>query len=206
MEGSLEATTTVTCVTDQYENNIQLYMVVFESLVTAYNGINGDTEFRNVVLDMMPTAAGRLLGGNWYRNVKDIRTDTWTYAPYVEDVADLGVAAFVQDRNTGRILQAAVNYKTPQVGIGDQPAGLRNLHVYPNPARHSIYVNLGSRTEHSGMIRLTDMSGRVVITENIPAGYQIYQLDIQHLNHGMYVLEWIESGRIRGLSKVVKSR
>ncbi|HDS07770.1 MAG TPA: T9SS type A sorting domain-containing protein, partial [Bacteroides sp.] len=206
IEGSLEATTTVTCVTDQYENNIQLYMVVFESLVTAYTGINGDTEFRNVVLDMMPTAAGRLLGGNWYRNVKDIRTDTWTYAPYVEDVDDLGVAAFVQDRNTGQILQAAVNYKTPQVGIGDQPAGLGNLHVYPNPASHSIYVNLGSRTEHGGIIRLTDMSGRVVIAENMPAGYQIYQLDIQHLNHGMYVLEWIESGRIRGLNKVVKSR
>ncbi|HER08089.1 MAG TPA: T9SS type A sorting domain-containing protein [Bacteroides sp.] len=206
MEGGMDATTTVTCVADQYTDNIQLYLVVFESSVTAYTGGNGDTEFRNVVLDMLPSPAGRLLGGNWYKNVSDIRTHSWVYAPYVEDVEDLGVAAFVQDRTTGRILQAAVSYKNPLVGVGGRPTETGSLHVYPNPARNSFYINLGMRTEDDGMIRLTDMGGRVVLSEHVPAGYQIYQVDIQHLNQGMYIIHYMESGKIRGLSKIVKSR
>ena len=53
-ESELEVTTNVTCTADQYEAYIDLYLVVFETLVTAYEGGNGDTEFRNVVLDMLP--------------------------------------------------------------------------------------------------------------------------------------------------------
>jgi len=206
LEGSMDVTTTVTCLADQYMDNIQLYLVVFESLVTAYTGNNGDEEFRNVVLDMLPSPAGSLLGNNWYKGKVDERTNSWFYAPYVEDVEDLGVVAFVQDRNTGRILQAAVNYKNPLVGIGRMPKEIGPLHVYPNPARNRFFVNLGMRTEDDGMIRLTDMSGRVVLSEFVPSGYQIYQVDIHHLNHGVYILHWIESGKPRGVGKIVKAR
>ena len=67
-------------------------------------------------------------------------------------------------------------------------------------------MNLGMRAEGDGMIRLTDMSGRVVLSESVPAGYQIYQVEIHHLNHGMYILHWIESGKPRGVGKIVKAR
>ena len=57
----------VVCNTDSYKNNLQLYVVVTESEVTAYRGDNGDRQFRNVVLDMLPTPAGKLLGSDWVR-------------------------------------------------------------------------------------------------------------------------------------------
>ena len=60
--------------------------------------------------------------------------------------------------------------------------------------------------EEEAVIRLLDMNGRVVRNEKMPAGHQIYQLNIQDLVQGMYVLQWIESGQIRGIEKIVKTR
>ena len=109
---------------------------------------NGDKQFRNVVLDMLPTPAGKLLGGNWELGESEIRSDSWNYQPYVEDMNELAVAAFVQDRNTGKILQASVNHQ-------DKPVEVRNtlevspLHIYPNPAKNTIHVNLGRTSRRS---------------------------------------------------------
>ena len=206
LESGLEANTTITCATDRFDENIQLYVVVFETSVTAYTGGNGDSHFRNVVLDMLPTPAGKLLGNNWYEGKSDFCTNTWTYRSYVEDINDLAVAAFVQDRSNGRILQAAVDYKDKTVGVLNPVSKIRSLNIYPNPARNTLYVNLGTRTGDYGRIELLDMSGRVVLSEHVPPGYQIFQLDVEHLNRGMYILRWVESGQVRGVSKAVKTR
>ena len=200
----VEATTTVTCNVDHYGENIQLYVVVIESSVNAYTGINGDTAFRNVVLDMLPTPAGKLLGDNWSLGSSDMRVNTWIYKPYVEDIEDLAVVAFVQDRNSKQILQAAVDYKTPQVGIGKNPVTMEALHIYPNPARSIVNVNLGRPSERDGRFEVVDMNGRIVLSEHVPSGYQVYQLDVQILNRGFYVIQWYESGALRGRNKLVK--
>jgi len=67
LESQLEATVKVTCTADTFASNLQLYVAVMEREVTAYTGLNLDTMFRNVVLDMLPTAAGKLLGSEWYK-------------------------------------------------------------------------------------------------------------------------------------------
>ncbi|MEN8228770.1 MAG: T9SS type A sorting domain-containing protein [Bacteroidota bacterium] len=206
MNSGLEANTTVTCMTDRFDENIQLYLVVFETSVTAYTGRNGDTHFRNVVLDMLPTPAGKLLGDKWYEGKSDLRTNFWTYKPYVENIGDLAVAAFVQDRSNGQILQAAVDHKKKIVGVPDPVSETGSLNIYPNPVQSTLYVNLGARRDYCGRIELVDISGKVVLSEHLPSGYQIFQLDIAHLNRGIYILRWVESGQVRGVSKVVKSR
>ncbi len=205
-ESDLTAYTTVTCKSDRYTEYIQLYVVVMESLVTIYEGTNGDSAFRNVVLEMLPTPAGKLLGQNWYQGVSVSMTNQWTFEPFIEDVADLVVVAFVQDRNTKEILQAAVNYKTPPTGILDRFADLRELQVYPNPAKDYLYVNLGSRTEIPGVLEVFDLSGRMVLNMETQPGYQIFNLDIQNLTRGMYIIRRIESGELVGRSKFIKTQ
>ena len=200
----MEATTSVTCNVDHYAENIQLYVVVFETSVNAYTGINGDTAFRNVVLDMLPTPAGKLLGDNWSKGNNDTRVNTWIYQPYVEDIDDLAVVAFVQDRNSKQILQAAVQFKTPQVGIGKKPFQMDALRIYPNPARDLVNVNLGRPSERDGRFEIIDMNGRIVRNEHVPTGYQVYQLDIHSLNRGFYMIQWYEDGALKGRSKLVK--
>jgi hypothetical protein len=205
-EDSLLTTTEVTCITDSYAEYIQLFLVVFETSVSAYTGLNGDTLFKNVVLDMLPpSAGGKLLSNDWEFGQTDTMTNDWAYQPYIEDVDDLAVLAFVQDRKTGQILQAAVNYKDKLVDIIEVPE-LSQMRIYPNPAKDVLYVNVGSTTQENGVIRILDMNGRLVHTEYMPAGHQIYQLDIHELIRGMYVLHWMESGQIRGVEKIVKTR
>ena len=206
LETGLEASATVTCLKDSSDEYLQLYLVVFETEVTTYRGLNGETRFRNVVLDMLPTAAGKLLGNSWLKGTNESQTVLWTYKPYVEDVEDLAVAAFVQERSTGKIFQAAVEYQDQMVGTSDPLSESSSLHIYPNPASRMLYVNLGNRTENNGRIELYDIHGRLVLEETVTPGYQVIQLDIDRLYNGMYILRWTEAGRVRGLSKVVVNR
>ncbi|HDS07339.1 MAG TPA: T9SS type A sorting domain-containing protein [Bacteroides sp.] len=203
-ETELAAQTTVTCKTDKFDDNIQLYLVVFETSVSGYAGNDGSPLFRNVVLDMLPSPAGKLLGDKWVRGKSDVRTQTWIYAPYVEDIDDLAVAAFVQDRSSNRVLQAAVAYKDPMVDLPDPTAEYTNLAVYPNPAATTLFVDPGFVPENNGVIELVDLSGKVVLKEHVPAGNRVVRLNISHLNRGIYLLRWIDPGQVRGVSKVVK--
>jgi len=155
---------------------------------------------------MMPTPAGKLLGDMWRRGNTDTRINSWSYQPYIEHINDLGVVAFLQDRSNGKILQATVVYKDLTVGGPDQRSSLTNLEIYPNPANHILYMNTGAVTESPGRMELLEMSGKVVLSEYLPAGHQVYQFDIEKLNAGMYLIRWFESDQIRGVSKFVKVR
>lgn len=204
-ESGLEARTVVTCITDRFDENIQLYLVVFETSVTAYTEHNGDIEFRNVVLDMLPSPAGKLLGDKWVLGKSDVRTHPWAYAPYVEDLDDLAVAAFVQDRSTNRILQAAVDYKDEKIAVPDHTTETKSLIVYPNPAGSKLHVNLGTSSDRNGRIELLDMIGKVVLLDHVPAGTRVFQLNIAHLDRGIFFLRWIESDQVRGVTRIVKT-
>ena len=174
--------------------------------MTAYTGENGDAEFRNVVLDILPTPGGTLLGNNWSEGKNETCNFTWEYLSYVEDVEDLAVAAFVQDRGNWRILQAAVEHKNELVGITGRELSIRSLEIYPNPAGNFSYVNFGEPGDGETLLELLDMSGKLVLSEHVPAGYQVVRLEIGHLSEGLYLLRRIESGQLTGVSKLVKMR
>jgi PKD repeat protein len=200
----LESTVEVTCLADKYSSNIQVYVAVFEREVNVYEGGNGDTLFRNVVLDMLPYPTGRLLGGDWESGDSESWSGIWDYQPYVEDIRDLGVAAFIQDRGTGKILQADVNYRKWDVGL-ETYQKIPALHVYPNPAKNELFVNLGRVSRIPGLLRVMDMNGREVMAEQIPAGYQVHRMVVDQLNRGIYILYWMEGDQIMGLNKIIKT-
>jgi hypothetical protein len=179
--------------------------VVFETEITAYTGDNGDDHFRNVVLDMLPTPAGKLLDNDWNEGLSETRSYAWSYKPYVEDINDLAVAAFIQERQSKKIIQVALDYKNLEVGKSDLLSDQRGLHIYPNPAHQLIHVNLGHRTKNVGKIEIFDVHGRLVHAETIPPAYQIIQLNTDQLRNGMYILRWSESGKVKAMNKVVVS-
>lgn len=206
LETNLEATIKVTCSADTFDSNIQLHVVVIEREVTAYTGLNQDTTFRNVVLDMLPTPAGKLLGSQWNEGKSETETYSWDYAEYVEDLEDLAVVAFVQDRDNGNVLQADVKPHTPGVGIRHRQGESGVLVVYPNPAMDHLYVNFGGDTREDGQLKIVDLSGKVVMKSMVQSGYGIQHLSVSHLSQGMYMIFWMESGEIMGRNKLVISR
>jgi PKD repeat protein len=205
LSNRLEGKVVVHCKEDDFESNIQLYVVVIEELVTAYTGENGGTEFRNVVLDILPTASGKLLGNEWGVDVSTSLDFNWNYAPYVEDVEDLTVVAFILDRDRDQILQSEVVEYSPGTGFDKQPAG-ENLAIYPNPSNAYVYVNFGTELTEAGSLRFVDLAGRTVHSEEVYPGYSIQRLDISKLSPGVYMVQWEESGLIRGHGKLVRGQ
>jgi len=206
LENSLEAHMTVTCLAEHYSGNVQLYILVVESAVTAYTGLKSDNLFRNVVQDMLPTAAGKLLGNNWSQGKHESMSYSWAYQSYVEDVEDLGVIVFVQDRDNGKILQAAADFLTPQVGRRYRLIDPVSLVIFPNPADEWLFVRFGEEITESGMLMVTDLSGKTVMAEPVRPGYTMHQLAISQLERGMYLVSWLERGRLKGRNKLIISR
>jgi PKD repeat protein len=207
MENRVEVNTLATCKTDTFDSNVDLYVVLIESSVTAYPGLNGDTIFRNVVLDILPSPAGKLLGNEWYNGKTDTRNYSWDYAEYVEDIEELAVVAFLQDRdNNWKVLQVATDYLTPLVGKPTWLNETRPMAIYPNPAVELLYVNLGTRQVNQGTLKIMDLSGKEVMTVNVRPGVSLYQLDVGRLSRGMYLIYWMESGKMRGRKKLVFTR
>jgi len=203
LEDRVEANTLITCRVDTFNANLQLYVALMESSVTAYPGLNGDTVFRNVVLDILPSPAGKLLGNDWYNGKTDTRTYSWNYAAYVEDIEELAVVAFVQDRDNGQVLQVATDYLTPLVSGPARLNETRPMAIYPNPAVERLYINLGTREVNEGALKIMDLSGKEVMTVNVRPGVSLYQLDVGRLSRGMYLIYWMESGKMRGRKKLV---
>ncbi|RPI42614.1 MAG: T9SS C-terminal target domain-containing protein, partial [Bacteroidetes bacterium] len=206
LENSMQAEVTVTCEADHYTGNIQLYAAVVESAVTAYTGAGGDQLFRNVVLDMLPTQTGKLLGNGWYQGKTGSVDLAWTYRSFVENVEDLGVIVFIQDRDTREILQAAADFMTPQVGRQPRVSNPVSLEMFPNPAGEVLFIRLGGDLTGGSLLILTDLSGKVVMEEQVNPGYSLHQLDVSHLECGFYLVNRVQNGRLKGRGKLVIGR
>jgi hypothetical protein len=203
---SLAGSAIATCAEASYPSNIQLYVVVIEEEVTAYTGAGSTSLYRNVVLDMLPTPAGKYLGNDWESGDSESWSFSWTYAAYVEDLDDLAVVAFLYDTDLEKVVQANVVRAGLGSGIGDRKVGLELMTLYPNPAQDYVYLSLGKPAANQGQITVMDLSGRLVLEADIISGHSIRQLDISSLSEGVYLVNWAESGVILGRGKFVIAR
>lgn len=203
---SLSGKATANCAEVSYPSNIQLYVVPVEEEVTAYSGAGNTTLYRNVVLDILPTPAGHFLGNTWGIDDSESLEFNWNYPDYVEDKDDLAVVAFLFDRDLGKILQAGKVSASPGTGINDSKSKLQLLRLYPNPARETVYLDLGNPAAYRGEIAVMDLSGRVVLEADIEPGNSNRTLDISGLAEGVYLVYWMESGVNMGRGKFVIAR
>ncbi|MEP7169532.1 MAG: T9SS type A sorting domain-containing protein, partial [Bacteroidota bacterium] len=83
-------------------------------------------------------------------------------------------------------------------------AGNLQLTVYPNPAHDKVTVSLYVNKETHLNILLSDISGRVILTEGheITEGINAYDLDLKNFAKGVYLLE-IQSATESIKTKVV---
>lgn len=68
----------------------------------------------------------------------------------------------------------------------------QNLHLFPNPAHHIITLKKNFNDEAEFFIY--DMTGRQIRSGNIPSGQESYNLNINELSPGLYILN-IGNGR-----------
>jgi hypothetical protein len=202
----LEGTVNITCLDASFNANLQLYLVVIEKAVTSYPGLSEDGTFRNVVLDMIPSPSGQLLGNNWNVGTSMDFDFSWEYVDFLEDMEDLRVVAFVQDRDHGWVLQADAVDADLQVGTAPAVMTLPSMEVYPNPARDQLTVYFGNRTRGGGELEVVDISGRQVMIMRVQEGLTTRQLDISRLPEGLFMVLYRESGMVQGHARFIRYR
>ncbi|WP_306641399.1 T9SS type A sorting domain-containing protein [Sanyastnella coralliicola] len=74
--------------------------------------------------------------------------------------------------------------------------------VYPNPANEVLIIE-GFANENM-MIELVDLTGKLIMSENIPAGNLRYEMNVSSLASGMYFVKMTDSNGARTERVVVK--
>lgn len=79
------------------------------------------------------------------------------------------------------------------------------LNMYPNPTDGNAFVNFSSEKSESAQLRLLDITGKMVLQENvnINSGENQLNLDFSQLTEGVYIMFFESASNQRGVTKVV---
>ena len=77
--------------------------------------------------------------------------------------------------------------------------------VYPNPTDGFVHVSISASTDGNGLIQLTDISGRILQSQNISfaKGENNLNLDLTEYAQGIYLVQFT-SNSVSQLVKVAK--
>ena len=175
-------------------NNSHSEPVLFQVLLLETDVMVGSDLQRNVVRKLMLQRDGLQVHRPWQNG------DTWsivfdyTIDVPIDDPTKLYVAAFVQDKNTKEILQAAVfkaptKVGVPPVGVVDNPATaeVRDISVYPNPASRYVNFYLENPLTNNYNWEIVDQRGITVLDGALNHDLSTpQQVEIRDLANGIY--------------------
>ena len=201
--GEMEIMVNLTSRADYGNRELLLHTVIAEGSVTAYTGENGDTEFRNVVLEMLPDPAGKLIEKGWFKGESVTEIFHWTMENY-QDPEELMVVGFLQDRQSGQILQAEKWDRYSTVGINHPTLQVGELKLYPNPAKGILFVLPGEITGDQCRLEVMDMTGRMVLLIPLPPGTEVVELPVSGLSRGLYILNCFNQDILKSRGKFIR--
>ncbi|HEY9004548.1 MAG TPA: T9SS type A sorting domain-containing protein [Ohtaekwangia sp.] len=174
---------------------VNVFTAVVEKTITdaAYLGSNGDTEFKFVTKELLPTAAGVKL-------TQDIAPgETVALDEVVWSNRDLltsgngAIVIFVQSIEGGnktvhqsKIVDATVE---PELVTGTEHGLASQIAIYPNPARGTVNIQLPEAARYTMPINLMDGFGREVYTGNFAAGEKTKSINTTWYAAGIYILQ-----------------
>jgi hypothetical protein len=95
-------------------------------------------------------------------------------------------------------------YKVCPLGVGIEEKNAINtsMIVFPNPAKNYVTVELNSAEEKNIQLQLTDVCGKIVITENTVAkkGKTAINIDLKNSMEGIYFIQLKDLGTKQLLS------
>ncbi|MFM7018396.1 T9SS type A sorting domain-containing protein [Flavobacterium sp.] len=164
--------------------NFILYVAVVEKLTTGNIASNGETEFHNVMMKMMPDASGTAV--NFTHDVLSSNNlQTTLTGLNIEEMTDLDVIVFIQDPATKAIMQSKVATEALST---NSFANSSKLKLYPNPSNGIVKIN----TESPVDVVVMDITGKVVYTMNQVTNET--QMNLSSLQKGIYMAKVISEG------------
>jgi hypothetical protein len=154
----------------------------------------------NVLRKLIWGPAGKLVTDTWSVGEVSSQAVNFMMNAHIWKPNDLYVIAFVQDKNTKRILQTVI-VKAPLkddvvVGLPEDPsvAAIHGLEVYPNPASTTMNLRLENVLPTDYQWKVVDQRGVVVLEGKLNRDLRTpQQVDISRIANGIYFLQ-IQTG------------
>lgn len=89
------------------------------------------------------------------------------------------------------------------VSVNENGSGSAAFTMYPNPATEEVVVSYNIVSE--GVLRMYDVTGKVVFEENIAAGVSQYRLSLENFSAGTYTLNMI-SNNMNNTQKLIVTK
>ncbi|MBV6645639.1 MAG: T9SS type A sorting domain-containing protein [Cyclobacteriaceae bacterium] len=156
--------------------------------------VQADTAaLRNVVRKILPNGTGFNEVGAIDSATTFTPSATWKLSD-VFDPDELAVIAFVQDDNTGEILQAEIFRDI--TGKDNQALGVEKLFeagepfaVYPNPGNKHFFIELNNPTGEELKWIVHDQSGKTVLNGQIDRFEKTVRIDTREIPSGLYFVQ-----------------
>lgn len=178
--------------------NYRYHVVVTEKQTTQNVATNGETEFKNVMMNMEPTETGNVITGGLSSGTPFPFTKT-VALPYaapnsnqcchVEQMSDLRVVVFVQNNTDKKVLQS----KWQDVLILGVDAidveGNGIAAVYPNPANNFATIKFQLAKSAAVDVTVTNVMGQVVYQSDLgmlSSGITRHSMNTENFADGIY--------------------
>ena len=180
-----------------FEAGLSAHIAIIENNTTGNIGTNGETDFYNVLMQMLPDEKGTALGNLENGGSKEISLTFDMSTTFVEEMFDLAAVIFVQDDSTKEVLQSI---QIP-VELVENINATRSeaITVYPNPFSNSITID---KLQIGSSLLVSNVMGQLITTVN-HTGTRI-EINTENFKSGIYIIKITDAQMNITVKKIVK--
>lgn len=157
--------------------NYVLNAAVYEKVTTGNVGTNGETEFKHVMMKMVPNANGTSLTFTAGTAVTGSITASLD-GTFIEELTDCEVVLFLQDPVTKEVMQSFTALNALSIPTNEVA---QTIKLYPNPATSIVRLSNVEQVD----VQVTDLLGKVVLSlKNVTEQTDI---NVSALQSGVYL-------------------
>lgn len=176
---------------DYPAGNYRTQVAIIEKRTTGNVANNGETEFFNVMMDMVPNENGTPVTGLTKGNTINVTKTADVSSTFVEDLWELKVVVWVEETGSKMVMNSAWADITQLVSLAETDANAAS--IYPNPANDVLNIELDEQKDMT--VKIYDMTGKLVLDQSFGLSAQ-QSINMSGFAPGVYNVQVIADGRI----------
>lgn len=157
-----------------------LRVAVLETTTTGNVSSNGEAEFHNVMMKMVPNQNGTSINCNANTAINTSLSVNMT-GTNIEDINDAVIAIFIQDDSNKDIMQSVMSIDAA-LGMNDNIL-LTNVSMYPNPSTNKIII---IESEDVLSMQIHNVLGKKVYAKEVVVNSE--KINLSSLSTGVYMV------------------
>ncbi|MBI3219200.1 MAG: T9SS type A sorting domain-containing protein [Bacteroidetes bacterium] len=182
--------------------NVRVNVISSTASISAPNGTNACTG--TVIITANAAASYLWSTGETTQSIYPFSSGVYTVTTYNGSCQSTASITIERNPNNCQIARVAMEPEAPTNQDLDEPT-VSHLTTYPNPAEDRITVALPNKVIETTPIVLYDINGKVVASQSLSIGQWKTEINLQHLNEGVYIIR-VLNGDTMSSAKVIVLR